>query len=235
MTPTPGYTELLQAIHELGEGGNWAVASPLLARAAELQRVRGRAKQLSASSEPDIATAKLVRCACGEPMVCPECTAKLGEAQPLASQSVERASPAKDGGERVPLDHGKLWLFMRSVLEQGRSIQMDNATGKYERYEQLSARIDCAARERADEFEAQFTAPQPLASQMRPQSAVQGWQPVQGWQQMNTLPDSNDLVWLRRGDAVEGPREPKDDDVDYWDLWCYCEPPAAPQPPQGEG
>lgn len=47
---------------------------------------------------------------------------------------------------------GELWSFLRSVLEQGASIQMDNAAGKYPTYEHYAARMDEAARERADKL-----------------------------------------------------------------------------------
>lgn len=60
---------------------------------------------------------------------------------------------------------GNAWSFLRSVLEQGRAIAMDDAAGKYPSYEHLSARIDEAARERADELLKLFS--QPAASEAR--------------------------------------------------------------------
>lgn len=49
-------------------------------------------------------------------------------------------------------DDGKLWSFLRRVLEQGSAIQQDYTAGKYRTYEDYAARIDEAARERADEW-----------------------------------------------------------------------------------
>ena len=50
------------------------------------------------------------------------------------------------------LDKGKLWSFLRTVLSQGGDIQLDYNAGKYHSYEEYSARLDGAARERADQF-----------------------------------------------------------------------------------
>lgn len=50
------------------------------------------------------------------------------------------------------LEHGELWSFFRRLLSQGGDIQMDYNAGKYRSYEHYAARLDAAARERADEF-----------------------------------------------------------------------------------
>ena len=51
------------------------------------------------------------------------------------------------------LDEGEVWSFLRRVLSQGGDIQLDYQAGKYKRYyEEYSARLDCAARERAEKF-----------------------------------------------------------------------------------
>lgn len=47
------------------------------------------------------------------------------------------------------LDRGEMWSFLRDVLSQGGDIQIDHATKGYESY---SARLDAAARERADQL-----------------------------------------------------------------------------------
>lgn len=47
---------------------------------------------------------------------------------------------------------GELWSFFRALISQGTYIQMDYAAGKYKCYEEFSARLDSAARERVDEF-----------------------------------------------------------------------------------
>lgn len=51
-----------------------------------------------------------------------------------------------------------LWSLLRAVLEQGAAINQDSMAGKYPTYEHWSARMDEAARERADELEQALTA-----------------------------------------------------------------------------
>lgn len=51
-------------------------------------------------------------------------------------------------------EDGELWCFFRSLISQGTYIQMDYAAGKYKCYEEFSARLDEAARERVDHFKA---------------------------------------------------------------------------------
>ena len=55
------------------------------------------------------------------------------------------------------INDGDLWSFLRAVLEQGAAIQQDYAAGKYENYEHYAARIDEAARERAEQLRARLT------------------------------------------------------------------------------
>lgn len=52
------------------------------------------------------------------------------------------------------LDRGELWSWCRSLLSQGVDIHMDNSTS----HAAYSARLDVAARERADELAAAITA-----------------------------------------------------------------------------
>lgn len=47
------------------------------------------------------------------------------------------------------MDKGDLWSFLRSTLSQGGDIWIDHQTKGYEQY---SARLDAAARERADKL-----------------------------------------------------------------------------------
>lgn len=47
------------------------------------------------------------------------------------------------------MDRGELWSFFRKLLSQGGDIWLDHQQKSYEEY---SARLDAAARERADEF-----------------------------------------------------------------------------------
>lgn len=56
----------------------------------------------------------------------------------------------------------------------------------------------------------------PAAPEMRPSA----------WQHINTLPYSDDLVWLRHGDSIEGPRPMGTDDYDRFSEWAPCEPPS---------
>ena len=50
------------------------------------------------------------------------------------------------------IDQGEVWSLFRRIIEQGGAIQQDYAAGKYPSYEHYSARLDEAARERADTF-----------------------------------------------------------------------------------
>ncbi len=59
------------------------------------------------------------------------------------------------------MDTGKLWSLVRNTLVQGGAIQQDYTAGKYMSYEEYSARLDAAARERADEFERLITEARP--------------------------------------------------------------------------
>lgn len=60
------------------------------------------------------------------------------------------------GPAAVP-DAGKLWSFLRNVLQQGGAISQDHADAGYEQH---SARLDAAARERAEQLTAMITAAQ---------------------------------------------------------------------------
>jgi hypothetical protein len=53
-------------------------------------------------------------------------------------------------------NRGELWSFLRNVLSQGTAIQMDAQAGRYKSSEEISIRLDTAARERADEFERKY-------------------------------------------------------------------------------
>ena len=57
----------------------------------------------------------------------------------------------------APIDDGELWSIIREVLSQGHAQQMDYMAGKYHRYEEFSARVDGAARERVSAFMALLT------------------------------------------------------------------------------
>lgn len=53
------------------------------------------------------------------------------------------------------MDDGELWSFFRKLIDQGTAIQQDYTAGKYKCYEEFSARLDAAARERLKEFQEQ--------------------------------------------------------------------------------
>jgi SOS-response transcriptional repressor LexA len=48
------------------------------------------------------------------------------------------------------------------------------------------------------------------------------------WRPINTLPDSDDPVWLYNvnSKSLEGPRASKDNDCDRFDYWAPCTPPS---------
>ena len=58
--------------------------------------------------------------------------------------------------DRIPASQipeaSELWSLVRNILTQGHSQQQDYAAGKYANYEELSARVDAAARERSAEI-----------------------------------------------------------------------------------
>ncbi len=53
---------------------------------------------------------------------------------------------------------GELWSLLRDVLSQGSAIGDDYRNGVYAGYESYSARLDAAARERADQLAAMLAA-----------------------------------------------------------------------------
>lgn len=55
------------------------------------------------------------------------------------------------------MNDGQLWSFLRDVLSQGGDIQCDYHAGKYRCYEEYSARLDAAARERVTKLRALVT------------------------------------------------------------------------------
>lgn len=59
---------------------------------------------------------------------------------------------AVPSAEARRIDYGSMWGFMRSVLTQGAAIYQDFAAGNLKDYEEYSARVDAAARERDDEL-----------------------------------------------------------------------------------
>lgn len=85
----------------------------------------------------------------------------VGCARPSAPgehKTVSRTDPSAPQSEqthvRVP-DPGELWSFCRKLLSQGKDIHLDHEAKSYEQY---SARLDAAARERGDELEAMLRA-----------------------------------------------------------------------------
>jgi hypothetical protein len=54
------------------------------------------------------------------------------------------------------MDEGKLWSFFRDMIRQGANIEQDCQNGAYKSFEEFSARIDAAARERVEQFKQRF-------------------------------------------------------------------------------
>ncbi len=124
--------------------------------------------------------------------------ARAAELTQVAAQSVERASPAKDGGEQPePI----AWMD-RGISGNGR---LD------------ICRLEPENRHHVNAFPVYA---QPLASQMHPQSAVQGWK--------------DKLTNIRN---ILGGRAEQGDPTCLKALWAVDEliiACATPQPPQGE-
>lgn len=45
------------------------------------------------------------------------------------------------------------------------------------------------------------------------------------WQEISTAPWSDDLIWLMKGDSIDGPKRIEHDDYDRYTHWAPCEPP----------
>jgi hypothetical protein len=63
------------------------------------------------------------------------------------------------------------------------------------------------------------------------QAAVRKWLASlnSGWQDMGSFPsDRDDLIWLCKGDSVDGPRSPQIDDPDIYEWWCFADSPPLP-------
>lgn len=75
----------------------------------------------------------------------------IATVQRLLAELAERNAAARPGPAQkcVMVPKIDLWEFMRSVLSQGASIYQDYIAGNHADYEQYSARLDIAARERA--------------------------------------------------------------------------------------
>ena len=54
------------------------------------------------------------------------------------------------------LDDGQIWGAIRTLMEHGASIMQDYQAGNHKGYEEFSARMDAAARERIDWLKEQF-------------------------------------------------------------------------------
>lgn len=74
----------------------------------------------------------------------------FSEVVPMAMSDCRKAAAAlrELEAERDRLRKPLLWSFIRTLLSQGMSIQQDYDAGKYKDYEEVSARLDAAARER---------------------------------------------------------------------------------------
>lgn len=69
--------------------------------------------------------------------------------------------PGDRTSKTLSIPDGELWSLVRSLISQGTYIQMDASAGKYQTSEEVFMRIDEAAREKADEIEAKYSAVEP--------------------------------------------------------------------------
>lgn len=63
---------------------------------------------------------------------------------------------------------------------------------------------------------------------------------VSGWREINSMNLTDELVWLRKGCNIDGPRSPETDDYDRYELWAPCVSPRlaasrSPAPAEGVG
>lgn len=111
----------------------------------------------------------------------------------------------------IVIEEGRLWSFLRYVLERGRDIQAAYVGGS-ESYEHLSARVDLAARELSDKFTAKFGAPsEPPAGPNVAEEISAGIRHDYG-DQAYTLPE-RDLVAMT---------VLLDEHPEWWDHPCLC-------------
>jgi hypothetical protein len=47
------------------------------------------------------------------------------------------------------------------------------------------------------------------------------------WKPIRTMPLTTELVWLRRGEIIDGPRRPDTYDFDQYTHWAHCTPPSG--------
>jgi hypothetical protein len=209
MTTTPGYTvdALLQR------------AKDVTVRSMEELHACQAAMHLSGIFDPAYVT--------GAQAAMKDMRDLIAELMQVTAQSVERASPAKDGGEQ-PI----AW----------------NMLG-WARYDDGGFPHFCDVEdEGAFRVYAVNPAPeQPLASQMHPQSAVQGWQPIEtapvnktvallcAYRHMSDdlLGCGKDIGYLTDGGWFSTCGELRAMSRDAFTHWK--EIPPDPQPPQGEG
>jgi hypothetical protein len=92
--------------------------------------------------------------------------------QGVVSSGHEEPRPSKT----LSIPDGELWSLVRSLISQGTYIQMDASAGKYQTSEEVFMRIDEAAREKADEIEAKYSAHEPFHSLASEPSAANSGQ-----------------------------------------------------------
>jgi hypothetical protein len=65
--------------------------------------------------------------------------------------------------------------------------------------------------------------------QAQPSSDI-GVNVADAWQQINTLDLTDELVWLRKDNNIDGPRTAETDDYDRYEFWAPCESPSLSGP-----
>jgi hypothetical protein len=115
---------------------------------------------------------------------------------PSIDREMEAMSDAKLSSKTLSIPDGELWSLVRSLISQGTYIQMDATAGKYKHSEEFFARIDEAARERAEEILTKYSAPEP-ATEHPPQlmAVVDKWQDLANrWRELTPRRDREDAA-----------------------------------------
>jgi hypothetical protein len=125
------------------------------------------------------------------------------------------------------------WLAEKTAREE----QFARSTEVVTKLEQQLAEMRGALDTAATAFRTGFLPPSDWLNDAHrilglPPTTQSCWQrePNTRWQDMSTFSSGHDdLVWLCKGNSVDGPRAPQIDDPDVYEWWCLAEPPSLPQ------
>jgi hypothetical protein len=120
---------------------------------------------------------------------------------PSIDREMEAMSDAKLSSKTLSIPDGELWSLVRSLISQGTYIQMDATAGKYKHSEEFFARIDEAARERAEEILTKYSAPEPSVEYVMKPSEAAVFAKVRRQHIVSTAPPpsaevSSESAWL---------------------------------------